>query len=102
MAGSDDFVQGSVDGSGKKIDTTLLTWPDGTPKERQRIVFSDSDGLDSFARVTHVGQQLVRQDRFLETQYIAALDAQAALGSMRRERISPTDRRGSNGRGSTR
>ena len=99
---ADGVVQVQPDSTGKKVDSSELARADGTLVERQRIVFADPDKLDAFARVTHAGEVQVRQDRAFELLHIAALDAQARAGITRTERFSPTDRRGSNGRGSTR
>lgn len=99
---ADGFVQVAPDSTGKKIDNTEVTRNDGTIVERQRVVLADPDRLDAFVRITHAGEAPVRVDRYFELSAIAALDAQAMAGITRKERFSPTDRRGSNGRGSTR
>lgn len=52
MAGADSFIQVAEDGTGKKMDTTLLTVA-GEPVHRERVQISDKDDPDGHAKVVN-------------------------------------------------
>lgn len=94
-------VQVQPDSSGKKIETSELTEPDGTVVERQRVVIGDGYNPNAFLSI----DSMVRTQRQLaELAMLETYEKAMNISIMKRhgERTLAVDRRGSIGRGTTR
>lgn len=109
MSATPGKITHAPDSTGGNVGTVTVTRPDGTVVHRQEIVLADPETEGQRAGVTKYGALVEDNDQFLiarRNQELAALAAadQVSAGYARRgyEKLSPTDRRGGIGRGSTR